>query len=289
MSRPALVRGFRSALDPDLEIRQDPGRDVYVVIVDVLRATTSLVHAFAHGARAARACATVEEARAEALALADVPLADRPLLCGESGGLRVEGFDLGNSPSEYGAERVAGRDLLVATTNGAPAIHRTAGASHQFLAAFVNLSACADALIALALRTLHSGTEREIRLVAAGKLGAPAAEDDAVVGALAARLLARGPEQFVLVGEDPRPFGLPAGFDPGSGLPLAPLASMPAALETFLRDCEHGAALCAMDPAFALDLADASDLDRFTRLPFGRGGVIGPGIDLGARPVDPLR
>jgi len=282
LSRPVVLRVFRSALDPGLEIQPDTGRAVHAVIVDVLRATTSLIHAFAYGARSARAFATIDEARAEAARFAAAPVADRPLLCGESGGLRVPGFDLGNSPSEFAPERVAGRDLLVATTNGAPAIHRTAGAAHQFLAAFVNLSACADALSSLALRTANAEGEREVRLVAAGKLGAPCAEDDALVGALAARLLARG--AFVLAGEDPRPFAAPAGFDPDTGA----FTGVPGGLEAFLRATEHGGALLAMEAAFAPDLADAADLDRFSRLPFGRGGTIGPGLDLKGRAEVPL-
>ena len=284
MSRPVVLRVFRSALDPGLEIQSDEGRAVHAVIVDVLRATTSLIHAFAYGARSARAFATIDDARAEARRFAGAAAGQRPLLCGESGGLRVPGFDLGNSPSEYAPERVAGRDLLIATTNGAPAIHRTAGAAHQFLAAFVNLSACADALASLALRTANAPGAREVRLVAAGTLGAPCAEDDALVGALAARLLARGPEAFVLEGEDPRPFAEAAGFDPRTGA----FAGAPGALEAFLRRAEHCAALLAIEPAFARDLADAADLDRFSRLPFGRGGTIGPGLDLRERPDVPL-
>jgi len=284
LSRPVALRVFRSALDPGLEVQPDEGRTVHAVIVDVLRATTSLIHAFAYGARSARAFATIDGARAEAARSGGLPIGDRPLLCGEFGGRKIHDFDLGNSPCEYSPERIAGRDLLVATTNGAPAIHRTAGAANQFLAAFVNLSACADALSSLALRTATAAEEREVRLVAAGKLGAPCAEDDALVGALAARLLMHGPEMFVLEGQDPRPLCAAAGFDPATGA----FTGAPGALEAFLRASEHGAALLAMEPAFAPDLADAGELDRFSRLPFGRGGTIGPGLDLKARADVPL-
>jgi len=266
MKRPALLRSFRSALDPGLD---DPPGDALVlaVVVDVLRATTTLVHAFAAGARSARAFASVAEARAAA-----GPLAERVeaglLLCGESNGLRPEGYDRGNSPREFAD--VAGMDLLIATTNGAPALARTSSATHQFVAAFVNLSAAADTLAAIARR--NQETVREVRLVAAGKSGLPAAEDDALVGALAARLLARGPVEFVLEGEDPRPFCGAAGFDPASGRVRGD-----ADLEGFLRATEHGAALVAL--GFASDVHDAAQLDAFTRVPFGRGGTIGPGLD----------
>jgi len=264
---PCRVRAFRSALDPGLS---DFPSDVLVlaVVVDVLRATTTLVHAFAHGARSARACASIDEARA--LAGSREERVERGvLLCGESGGLRPDGFDRGNSPSEFG-DGVAGLDLVLATTNGAPALARTAAAAHQFVAAFVNLTVTAEALAAIARRSAPAA--REIRLVAAGKLGVPAEEDDAVVGALAARLLARGPAGFVLEGEDPRPRCAPAGFDPVSGLVRGD-----ADVERFLRATSHGAALIEL--GFARDLHDAAQVDAMTRVPFGRGGTIGPGLD----------
>jgi len=254
---PCRVRAFRSALDPGLS---DFPSDVLVlaVVVDVLRATTTLVHAFAHGARSARAFASLKEARAFALGR-DV------LLCGESGGIKPEGFDRGNSPSEFTSD-VAGCDLVLATTNGAPALARTAGASHQFVAAFVNVSAAADALSAIARR--NAGRACEVRLVAAGKMGAPAAEDDALVGVLAARLLAS--PGFELDGEDPRPRCAAAGFDPASGLVRGDL-------QEFLLATEHGQTLVQL--GFERDVRDAAQVDAFTRLPFGRGGTIGPGLD----------
>lgn len=270
MSRPTSLRVLRSALDPGLEALEP--RSV-AVIVDVLRATTTLIHAFANGARSARAFAGVAEARAAAL---DDPEA---LLCGESNARRPEGFHRGNSPHEF--DDVAGRDLLVATSNGAPAIHRTACAEHQFLAAFVNLTAVADVLGAIARR--NTGDPLEIRLVGAGKNGLPAAEDDALVGALAARLLARGPGEFVLEGEDPRRFCAPAGFDPATGVLRGD-----ADLERFLRGTEHGQALAALEYAFERDIHDAAQVDAFTRVPFGRGGTIGPGLDREKMPEIPI-
>ena len=255
---PCRVRAFRSALDPGLS--DFPSSDVLVlaVVVDVLRATTTLVHAFAHGARSAQAFASLDEARAFASGR-DV------LLCGESGGLKPEDFDRGNSPSDL-SSHVAGRDLVLATTNGAPALARTAGAAHQFVAAFVNVTAASDALGAIARR--NAGRACEVRLVGAGNAGVPAAEDDALVAVLAARLLAL--PGFELEGEDPRPRCLAAGFDPGSGL-------LRGDLHAFLEGTDHGQTLASL--GFARDIRDAAQVDAFTRLPFGRGGTIGPGLD----------
>ena len=129
MSRPAAITVFRSALDPGLS-EFPPDTLVLAVVVDVLRATTTLVHAFAHGARSARACASIEEARVLAGSRED-RLERGVLLCGERAVLRPEGFDRGNSPSELSVD-VAGCDLILTTTNGAPALARTAQAAHPF-------------------------------------------------------------------------------------------------------------------------------------------------------------
>src|SRR5579862_9239081 len=67
------------------------------VVIDVLRASTTIIHALAAGCACVRPCAEVEEARS----LADGMRAGRVLLAGERGGSPLPGFDLGNSPREY--------------------------------------------------------------------------------------------------------------------------------------------------------------------------------------------
>ena len=75
-----------------------------VVVLDVLRASTSIVEALAAGARLLYPVATIEDAIAMARALGR----DEVLLAGERRALPIDGFDLGNSPGEFTAERVAG-------------------------------------------------------------------------------------------------------------------------------------------------------------------------------------
>ncbi|MEX2114189.1 MAG: 2-phosphosulfolactate phosphatase, partial [Pirellulales bacterium] len=72
------------------------------VVIDVLRATTTIVAALAAGARAVVPCLTIEDAKTAAAALPR----EETVLGGERGGLPIEGFDLGNSPAEYTPERV---------------------------------------------------------------------------------------------------------------------------------------------------------------------------------------
>src|SRR5258708_33771205 len=84
------------------------------VVIDVLRATTTIVHALAAGCTSVRPCAEVEEARE----LAGQMRAGRVLLVGERGGARLPGFDLGNSPLESTAKARPGSTLGMTTTTG---------------------------------------------------------------------------------------------------------------------------------------------------------------------------
>src|SRR5688500_9820769 len=108
-----------------------------VVVIDVLRATSSIVEAIGAGAKAIYPVGSIEEA----LRLANTLGRDQVLLCGERKCLPIEGFDLGNSPAEFTAERVGGRTLVMSTTNGTTAMALAAGASRVLIAAPLNLSA----------------------------------------------------------------------------------------------------------------------------------------------------
>jgi 2-phosphosulfolactate phosphatase len=116
---------------------------------------------------------TIEEARALA-AGAGV------LLGGERGGLKIDGFDLGNSPREYSRDRVGGRSIVITTTNGTAALHACAGAAEVLIGAIVNRSAVAAAAQTLAME--HGGCD--IHLVCAGTEGAVTEEDLLAAGAI---------------------------------------------------------------------------------------------------------
>jgi len=146
------------------------------VALDVLRASTTLAVALANGAARIVPFATT----AQAIAFRDAHPGS--LACGEREGRIVPGFDLGNSPAEYSRERVAGRPLAFASTNGSRAMLAAAGCRRRLLAGFVNLSATVEAL----------ANEDEVWLVCAGKLGRFAIEDAACAGTVAARLAERG-------------------------------------------------------------------------------------------------
>jgi 2-phosphosulfolactate phosphatase len=140
-----------------------------VVVVDVLRATTTIVHALAAGATEVVPCLEVEEAREIAAGIGK-----QAVLGGERGGTQIPGFDLGNSPAEYSRERVAEKTVVFTTTNGTRAMLRCKAARRVLIGAFVNFSAVCREL---------AGDE-PIALVCAGTDGHVTREDTLLAGAV---------------------------------------------------------------------------------------------------------
>jgi 2-phosphosulfolactate phosphatase len=141
-----------------------------VVVIDVLRATSVITTALANGAARVIPCLEVDEARQIARALP----AGQALLGGERHGLPIEGFDLGNSPADYTAERVNGRTLVFTTTNGTRAMRQCHQAGRVLIGSFLNLRAIVAAL-----------TETEsVHLLCAGTNGSITREDVLLAGAI---------------------------------------------------------------------------------------------------------
>ena len=139
------------------------------VVVDVLRATSTITLALASGYERVLVAGTIDEAKA-------LRTPERTL-AGEVGCARAPGFDLGNSPEETREPR--GAELVLATTNGAPAIVAAAGSSDEVLvASLLNMDAVLAQLV---------GRE-DILLVCAGTDGAVSMEDVYLAGRLSAQL-----------------------------------------------------------------------------------------------------
>lgn len=145
------------------------------VVIDVLRASTTMITALASGAAAVWPVADVDEARALARRLGP-----RAILGGERGGVMIEGFALGNSPTEYVRDRIGGHDVVITTTNGTAALAACAAAAETLVGAIVNRRAVAAAVRTLAAaRGLHHA-----HLVCAGTDGIVTAEDVLAAGAI---------------------------------------------------------------------------------------------------------
>ncbi len=113
-----------------------------VVVLDVLRASTTIVEALAAGAKTLYPVASVEEA----LRLANTIGRDEVLLCGERRCLPIEGFDLGNSPGDFTPERVGGKTLVMSTTNGTAVMALAAQAGRVVIGSWLNLRATVEEL-----------------------------------------------------------------------------------------------------------------------------------------------
>jgi 2-phosphosulfolactate phosphatase len=157
------------------EARGIPLAGVTAIVLDVVRASTTIVAALAGGARAVLPVATPEEARA----LGRQGEAGPVLVGGERGGAPPPGFDHGNSPAEYTPDRVRGRTVVFTTTNGTRALLAVAGARRIAVGGFVNAAAVAR---------WAAAEPGDVLLVCAGEKGRFCLEDAVCAGLLVSRL-----------------------------------------------------------------------------------------------------
>lgn len=133
-----------------------------VVVIDVLRATSTMVHAMSQGALEIIPVTTVEGA----FRMAKTFPQGTTLLGGEKDTQKIEGFDLGNCPKEYVAERVKGIRLIMKTTNGTKAFHLVSSGGEIMVGSFFNIGATAQKCLELGkdLLIFPSGDEGNFSL-----------------------------------------------------------------------------------------------------------------------------
>jgi 2-phosphosulfolactate phosphatase len=219
-------------------------RDKHVAVVDVLRATTTIATALAHGAAGVIPVQSPTDAAelARRLGREDV------LLCGERDATAIAGFDLDNSPASFAPNVVAGKTLVMTTTNGTRALRAVAGALTVRTAALVNRMAAADAL---------AHEDGSIAIVCAGESGAFALEDAIGAGALVDALLMQ-------VGD----------VEIGDGARAAALLyrSVAARLTDAIASADHAQLLAAK--GFARDVTRCAALDTVVVVPTLHDGVL---------------
>lgn len=156
-------------------VSEDDVQDRTVVVIDVLRACSTIVTALDRGARAVMP--VLDMAQAGKIAGNLDPEVYR--LGGEQGGEKIEGYDLGNSPHEYTRETVEGRDIILNTTNGTRALERAKEAEHLVAACFLNAARVVDFLQRAA---------EAVTIVCAGRQNRLALEDTLCAGLLLDRI-----------------------------------------------------------------------------------------------------
>ncbi|HET6426045.1 MAG TPA: 2-phosphosulfolactate phosphatase [Planctomycetaceae bacterium] len=171
-----MVRDIRVHLLPAL-FEPEEVRGGIAVILDILRASTTIVHALANGAQCVIPTLTIEDAQSVARGFAH---RGDYLLGGEREGVLIDGFDHDNNPFAYTREVVQGKTIIFTTTNGTKALLRASAADRVLIGSFVNLQAVVNVL---------AEDTRPIHLVCAGTKGKITAEDSLCAGAIIDRLL----------------------------------------------------------------------------------------------------
>lgn len=225
------------------EIAPDEVAGRTAVVIDVLRATTTIATAIANGARCVIPCGSPQAARE----MRDGLAGESVVLGGERKGLRIPGFELDNSPLAYTQEAVGDKTVIITTTNGTEAMVRAERAGELVCAAFVNAAAVCDWLAA---------QPGPLAIVCAGTEGRPTREDELCAGLLISRL-----------------------YERGCRMNLSPCAA--AALEEWrgvtslalaLRECEHARYLTEI--GFGADVEYAAQLDALAVVPQRRDGAL---------------
>jgi 2-phosphosulfolactate phosphatase len=154
-------------------------------VIDVLRATSTIVEAIANGARSIYPAATVDDAvrLAQSLGRKEV------LLTGERESKKIEGFDLGNSPREFTREAVEDKVVVMSTTNGTPALVAGATADKCLVASFLNLDAVATQL---------ASTDAPVTLICSGREGCFSLDDALCAGVLLSAIRSKRKRRLIL-------------------------------------------------------------------------------------------
>lgn len=164
------MRNIEVCLSPKL-ICEYGAKGKIVVVIDILRATSCMVTAFAHGAKSIFPVETIEECKS-LQCLGHLAAAERD-------GSIVEGFEIGNSPFSYLQPNIQGQSIVVTTTNGTVAIKLSAEADEILIGSFLNKTAVAQYILA---------QDKDVLLVCAGWKYKMNLEDTIFAGALVALL-----------------------------------------------------------------------------------------------------
>ena len=159
------VAGDVPKLDPDI-----------AVVIDVLRATTTIAWALKNGADSIQVFADLDLLKKSAKKW-DV---NKRLMLGERGGKKIEGFDLGNSPLSVTRKTVLGKRLFMSTTNGTKSLKKVQHAKHLFAMGLPNRKAIAEKIISL--------NSENVIILGSGWEGAYSLEDSLAAGALTSYL-----------------------------------------------------------------------------------------------------
>ncbi len=214
------------------------------VVIDVLRATTTIVTALRNGAKEVIPVATIEFA----VKVSGGMFGGQTLLGGERNTKKIEGFALGNSPFEYTPEVVSGKSIILYTTNGTKAIAKAKFSENLFACSFLNVTSVATHLVEL---------DKDVEIICAGRMNNFSMEDSVCAGKLISEMQKLN-ENITLL--DPAIACLALNKSFGKSLPK------------MLKGTEHGKLL--IENGFEDDLKFCSKLNNTSAIPHFSGNVL---------------
>lgn len=220
-------------------------RDKNVVVIDVLRASTSVITALNNGAKEIIPVNTIESA----VKVSGNLFGDVVLRGGERNGKIIEGFNLGNSPFEYTEEAVKNKSIIFYTSNGAPAMWKARYAKNMLIAGFVNMSAAVKRITEL---------KDDVYILCAGKHTQFCVEDAVCAGMIIKELMEDKDAEFE--------------FNDSAAAAFTLYKSASKNLLKMARTCDHGKFL--IEIGFENDLEFCTNVDAFDVVPELSSNVI---------------
>jgi 2-phosphosulfolactate phosphatase len=154
--------------------RQNKTMDIMYIVIDVLRASTTICSALFNGAKEIIPCETIKEAKD----VKKILFKENVLLCGERHGIKPKGFDLGNSPAEFTGERIANKTIIMTTSNCTKTLTKLKNFRNVLIGCFSNFTAVVDLIV-----STPKANFKEIVFVCAGDDGKESLEDTVCAGA----------------------------------------------------------------------------------------------------------
>lgn len=220
-------------------------RDKTVIVIDVLRASTSIATALYNGAKEIIPVTTVERA----VRISGNLFGDYVLRGGERNGKMIEGFNLGNSPFDYSEEKVKGKAIIFSSTNGSLAIEKARFARNMAIGGFVNMS-----LVVRFVKELN----QDFIILCAGNNGKFSLEDSVCAGMVVRTLAEDGNAGLVLSDSAIAATMLFKGYH--------------RSIVKMVKNSEHGRYLTGI--GFGSDLPVCAGIDTVPVLPQWVGNVI---------------
>lgn len=223
-------------------------RDKNIIVIDVLRSSTTIAVALHNGAREIIPVASIESAVKLSVSL----FGEVILRGGERNGKMIDGFNLGNSPKEYSFSNVNGKSIIFCTTNGSVAMHKSRYARNLAIASFVNVTLTVEYIKEI---------NNDFLIVCAGRAGVPGnfSLEDAVCAGMILHKLTENDADPVELSDSAR-------------ASLLLYRSLGRSLPKLLKSCDHGQYLTEI--GFEEDLKICGGVDSVPVLPVLSGTVL---------------